>query len=366
MVKAVASPSDGSESTLLRCRAENTDDSSVWMGKNDSILQGEIVEVLRTDATGEVGFAFVRKEGNIHGFVKSEHIKILKCSVHRTDEAESTMLRCRPENSEKNGVWVKGKVCVFPDEEIEVLRVNAAGESGWALVRTHENVEGYLRAAYVGSPADTEEIQDVNNSKNTEKHDILVDEGKQLSRRSSSRIAALPPSSTLDKFFSKAPSKSKSDDVRSPKSSKVSDDINHRREEEEEAIRRSTRVRAPTKFLVKEMSSPSLDKWFQKGDSKPEEDSENGEDGIVEAVTRGIIVDEERPLGDYLMKLRTCAHPSSHALPYLSLTCRISISLFFVTLNLQILNARNCGGRHVAGCLFTFYAMFFFFLPLCV
>jgi hypothetical protein len=323
MVKAVVSRSDGSESTLLRCRAENTDDSSVWMGKNDSILQGEIVEVLRTNATGEVGFAYVRTGGNVHGFVKSEYIKIMKCSVYRTDEAECTMLRCRPENSEKHGVWVKGKVCVFPNEEIEVLRVNAAGESGWALVRTHENVEGYLRAAYVGSPADTEQIQDVNNSKNTEKCDTLVDESKQLSRRSSSRIAAVPPSSTLDKFFSKAPPKSKSNDVGSPTSSKLSDDIKHGQEEEEEAIRRSTRVRAPTKFLVKEMSSPSLDKWFQKGDSKPDDDSENGEDGSGEAVTREIVVDEERPLGDYLMKLRTYAQPSSHALPSMSLSCRI-------------------------------------------
>ena len=306
MVKGVVCRSDGAETTLLRCRAENTDESSVWVAKKASVSQNEMVEVLRTNASSEVGFTYIRTGKNIEGFVKSEYIQITKCSIQRSDQADSTMLRCRPEDSQKNGVWVKGKVCVAPDEEVEVLRVNSAGEAGWALVRTHENVEGYLRAAYVGSPLDGEAIQGVNNQNNiaTKKDESgIVDDSKQISRRTSSRVAAAPPSSTLHNFFSKAHTKSKSNDDNQPTPSENTAEI---KQNEEDAIRRSSRVRAPTKFLVKEMSSPSLDKWFHKGESRPDEESENGEDAACDAIVRDVVVDEERPLGDYLMKLRTC------------------------------------------------------------
>ena len=274
-------------------------------------MQDEIVEVLRTNAAGEAGFAFIRTGENIEGFVKTEYIKITKCVIHRSDEAESTMLRCCPEDSEHHSVWVKGEICVAPNEEIEVLRVNSAGEAGWAFVRTHENVEGYLRAAYVGSPSDSEEIRVLSNQKSNltgDQSGIALD--GQLSRRTSSRVAAAPPSSTLHQFFSKAPLKSKSGEENLSDNSKVSAVIKHR---EEDAIRRSSRVRAPTKFLVKEMSSPSLDKWLQKDESKLGEESDNGDDATGDAVVRDVAVDEERPLGDYMMKLRSCVCPSAQS-----------------------------------------------------
>jgi hypothetical protein len=314
MVKGVVCRTDGADTTLLRCRAENSDESSVWVAKKASVAQNEIVEVLRTNASSEVGFTFVRTGKNIEGFIKSEYIQIMKCSIQRSDQADSTMLRCRPEDSQKNGVWVKGKICVAPDEEIEVVRVNSAGEAGWALIRTHENVEGYLRAAYVGSPLDGATIQGVDNQKNIASingESGNVDESKPISRRTSSRVAAAPPSSTLLNFFSKTQTKSKCNDGSPPTPSENALTI---KQNEEEAIRRSSRVRAPTKFLVKEMNSPSLDKWLQKGESKPDEESENGEDAACDAIVRDVVVDEERPLGDYLMKLRTCVLTSDHSL----------------------------------------------------
>jgi hypothetical protein len=298
MVKAAVRRKDGIESTGLRCRAENSDDSSVWVAKGISVSHDEIVDVLRTNATNEDGFVFVRTSDNVEGFVKSEHISIMKCPVQRDDEAESTMLRCRPENSQKSSVWVAGKVCVAQNEELEILRVNSAGEEGWAFVRTQDNVEGFLRAAYVGAPSHNEATKNAN----AEGHAEKIDDLKQASRRTSSRVAASSavPSATLHNFFAKATSKPDS-----PSPSHISLET---KQSEEDAVRRSSRVRAPTKFLAKEMEAPSLDKWFQKCEAKPIQDSECGEDAVGDVVAPDVIVDENRPLGDYLMKLRTCAH----------------------------------------------------------
>lgn len=307
MVKAAVCRKDGAETTALRCRAENSEDGSVWVAHGACVVQNEIVDVLRTNSSNEDGFAFIRTSKNVEGFVKSDYIQMMKCAIHRADEAESTMLRCRPENSEKNSVWVKGKVCVAQNEEIEVVRVNSAGEEGWAFVRTHENAEGYLRAAYVGASSDAALVNDANQPETAEKSSEpgKIDESRQVSRRTSSRVAAAPPPSvTLHSFYSKASSKSKSDDDTPPTPSKAKlladPDKN-----DDDAVRRSSRVRAPTKFLVKEMEPPSLDKWLQKIDSKANEDSENGDDAVGDTIARAAVVDEERPLGEYVMKLRT-------------------------------------------------------------
>jgi hypothetical protein len=312
MVKAVICRKDGSETTALRCRADNRDDNSVWVAKAAFVSQNEIVDVLRTNAAGESGFAFIRTSKDVEGFVKSEYITMKRCTIHRSDEAESTMLRCRPENSEKSNVWVKGKVCVSQNEEVEVLRVNSAGEAGWAFVRTLKNVEGYLRASYVGAPSHVELVVSANHQSSVQNNDecAKIDESSQVSRRTSSRIASAAPPVTLHTFYSKAPSKAKSDDDTPPTPLKPSTD---KTMNDEDAIRRSSRVRAPTKFLVKEMEPPqSLDKWLQRVEAKKDDGTDNCEDAGGEEIVRQSAINdnEERPLGEYVMKLRTCVHQS--------------------------------------------------------
>ena len=316
MVKAAMCRQDGSDTTTLRRRAENSDISSVWVAKRVAVTQNEIVDVLRTNAMNEDGFACIRTSENVEGFVRSDYIKIIKCPMNRADGCESTMLRCRPENSQKSNVWVQNKVCVAQNEEIEVLRVHAAGEFGWAFVRTAENVEGYLRAEYVGAPS-AEILEELAAKKNCEANgeqhaDILGkrDESGQV-RRTSSRVAAAPapaPSATLHKFFSKAPPlkslKSDDDSPPTPRKFATAAAENSSRNDEE-AIRRSSRARAPPKFLVNEMETPALDKWLQKGSKKPEDDADDPDNEVGDAIARDVVVDEERPLGDYLMKLRT-------------------------------------------------------------
>jgi hypothetical protein len=309
MVKGVLCRKDGSETTALRCRAENCEDNSVWVAKGACVSQNEIVDVLRTNATGEDGFTFIQTSENVQGFVKSEHINMLQCPICRPDDSESTMLRCRAENSEKSNVWVKGKVCVAQNEVVEVLRVNSAGEAGWAFVRTQKNIEGFVRACYVGAPSDSEIIEDTVQQELVNKGDEGVDinESRQSSRRTSSRIAAVTSSITLHSFFSKSLPKANIDDDTPPTPSKASID---NQKSDADAIRRSSRVRAPTKFLVKEAEpSQSLDKWLQKVQTKTDGGSENGEDAGGEDMIRPSVVNEteERPLGEYFMKLRTCA-----------------------------------------------------------
>jgi hypothetical protein len=311
MVKGVVCRKDGAETTALRCRAENSDINSVWVAQGKGVVecsQNEVVDVIRTNANGEDGFTFIKTIENVEGFVKSDYIKMMPCSIHRPDEAENTMLRCRPENSEKNSVWVKGKICVAQNEVVDVLRVNSAGETGWAFVKTSENVEGYIRAAYVEAPSNF--VEDAGHQEIAQKNEPAenLDECKPASRRTSSRIAAAPPSVTLHSFYSKAPPKSKSEDDTPPTPSKALAD---KCKSDEDAIRRSSRVRAPTKFLVKEMEpTPSLDKWLQKVEVKFDEGYENGEDAGGEDFARHSVVNdnEERPLGEYVMKLRTCVH----------------------------------------------------------
>jgi len=309
MVKAAMCRQDGCDSTTLRRRAENSDVSSVWVAKRVSVSQNDIVEVLRTNAADEEGFACVRTAENVEGFVKTDYIKMIKCAMNRADGCESTMLRCRPENSEKSNVWVKNKICVAQDEEIEVLRVHAAGESGWAFIRTVGNVEGYLRAEYVGAPAAAAVVAEQNEGGIGDKNGEIGAEsaGMQVARRTSGRVvAAPPPSATLHKFFSKAPTlPQKFDDDSPPTPSKfaaASSNANSRADDD--ATRRSSRARAPTKFLVNEMETPALEKWLQKG-AKKEDDGDDADDEVVDAVVRDAVVDDDRPLGDYLMKLRT-------------------------------------------------------------
>jgi hypothetical protein len=72
-------------------------------------------------------------------------------TVVRQDGLETTRLRCRPEHSNSSNVWVLGNKFVEQSEEVVVLRSSAAGEEGFALIRTKEGVEGFIRAEYLSA-----------------------------------------------------------------------------------------------------------------------------------------------------------------------------------------------------------------------
>jgi hypothetical protein len=74
-----------------------------------------------------------------------------RSSVMRNDGCETTLLRCRPSDSKSSNIWVSGNACVKQGEIVAVVRSNAAGEEGFALIRTHEGVEGFIRAEYVAA-----------------------------------------------------------------------------------------------------------------------------------------------------------------------------------------------------------------------
>jgi hypothetical protein len=76
---------------------------------------------------------------------------VLNHSIRRNDGFEKTRLRCRPENSKRSSVWLPGDVFVEQGEHVVVIRSNAAGEEDFALIRTNQGIEGFVRAEYINS-----------------------------------------------------------------------------------------------------------------------------------------------------------------------------------------------------------------------
>ena len=101
---------------MLRKRADPARDRSVYVDGRHCVGNGDVVHVLRLNAEGEQGFAWVRTGQNHEGFVRTDllHVRplpsvmIANASVHRLDGEPKTMLRQRPVSSRESDVWVKG------------------------------------------------------------------------------------------------------------------------------------------------------------------------------------------------------------------------------------------------------------------
>jgi hypothetical protein len=244
-------------------------------------------------------------------------MKFMKCFINRPDQSESTMLRCRPDNSTADSVWVQGNSCVAQNEEIELIRLNSVDELGWAFVRTGDNVEGFVRAEYIcTSPAGRhnrckESLHKLKNGK--------VERISTEPKRPSLRGTSEHNSTSIRQFFPRATLGIASADE-SIQHSSTATAVS--KQQDHDTIRRSSRVRAPTKFLVKETGKPTLDNWLQKCELKQHHEAESAEEDIVDAAVTSIALEEDRPVGDYFMKLRVCvvAKPKFHRQLFLLLT----------------------------------------------
>ena len=68
--------SDGNPTTLLRCRPHPARTCDVWVKGNPMVSQGETVTVIRMNAANEEGFAWVRTESGVEGFLRSEYVTV--------------------------------------------------------------------------------------------------------------------------------------------------------------------------------------------------------------------------------------------------------------------------------------------------
>ena len=107
---------DGESSTMLRKRPDSTRDASVWVEGGHCVSDDQVVQVLRLNAEGEQGFAWIRTPEGHEGFIRTDVLRvrplpsamIAKATVHRLDGEASTMLRQRPDVSRGSDVWVAG------------------------------------------------------------------------------------------------------------------------------------------------------------------------------------------------------------------------------------------------------------------
>ena len=65
---------DGQETTRLRCKPQDSNESDVWHSEGACVQQGERVVVLRLNAASEEGFAFIRTNDGVEGFIRSEYL----------------------------------------------------------------------------------------------------------------------------------------------------------------------------------------------------------------------------------------------------------------------------------------------------
>jgi hypothetical protein len=101
---------------MLRRRADSSRDDSVWVEGKHCVDNSDIVQVLRHNAEGEQGFAWIRTQCGHEGFIRSELLRvrpapslmIAGATIHRQDGEASTMLRQVPKMSREQGVWVNG------------------------------------------------------------------------------------------------------------------------------------------------------------------------------------------------------------------------------------------------------------------
>ncbi len=176
----VHSRSDGG-CTILRCRPDTSVEDSAWVAGQPHVLDRDIVQVLRINAEGETGFAWVRvfstqefgdpanavTNRHVEGFVKIDHLHShdhaskacygykfsdfsLAC-VCRSDGGDTTMLRRRASSSRDDSVWVPNEHCVTNGELVHVLQRNHPfGEQGFSVVRDlTEKKFGFIKTEYL-------------------------------------------------------------------------------------------------------------------------------------------------------------------------------------------------------------------------
>ena len=66
--------SDGQASTLLRLRPDISKGRDVWLPGGAFVEQDEKVTVVRSNADGEEGFAFIRTSQGVEGFIRAEYV----------------------------------------------------------------------------------------------------------------------------------------------------------------------------------------------------------------------------------------------------------------------------------------------------
>lgn len=70
----------------------------------------------------------------------------------RIDGVRGTILRRRPDTSQLSDVWVDGQPEVMNGDVVEVLRINAEGETGFSYIRmatVDGFAEGFIRSCYL-------------------------------------------------------------------------------------------------------------------------------------------------------------------------------------------------------------------------
>jgi len=65
---------DGQASTRLRLRPDISNGRDVWLPGGAFVEQGEKVIVVRSNADGEEGFAFIRTSQGVEGFIRAEYV----------------------------------------------------------------------------------------------------------------------------------------------------------------------------------------------------------------------------------------------------------------------------------------------------
>ena len=171
----VHSRKDGG-STILRCRPDATVEDSAWVTGQPHVQDRDIIQVLRMNAEGEAGFAWVRvfstqefgdranavTNRQVEGFVKIDHLHScdhadMGCShfslacVCRSDGGDTTMLRRRASSSRDESVWVQHGHCVTNGDFVHVLQRNHPfGEPGFSVVRDLAKKKfGFIKTEYL-------------------------------------------------------------------------------------------------------------------------------------------------------------------------------------------------------------------------
>jgi hypothetical protein len=101
---------------MLRSRADSSRGDNVWVADHHCVHNNDVVQILRNNAEGEQGFAWIRSRDGHEGFILSEHLRVRptpsttmsQATIHRQDGEASTMLRQVPRLSREWAVWVKG------------------------------------------------------------------------------------------------------------------------------------------------------------------------------------------------------------------------------------------------------------------
>eukprot|EP01051_Picozoa_sp_SAG22_P017375 SAG22_NODE_2665_length_2324_cov_2.117753_2_plen_363_part_00 len=148
--RAFVSRSDGGPSTLLRKVATTSRDASVFVDSRAVVSNGEEVVVLQYQPE----FCRVRKEDGEEGFLNTAYLGAAEVRRTPDDGVGQTLLRKEATTSRSGNVYTTPRRALADGERVQVLeqlkRQTAMGGSyEFALVRTADGAQGFLRGSYV-------------------------------------------------------------------------------------------------------------------------------------------------------------------------------------------------------------------------